>query len=134
MPVAVAAVEWAPGTFGGPLAISERAWTMYELPGVGQHYWHDRTGYVVRAVDATQVPARVDLELDRDWEEATHAGLPDDFLASGGRDSDTGQWHFEIVRSNGQRIPGSDSLGDDLDRALADAVSAARVWFDQQVE
>ena len=57
--VPVTAVTWASGTYPNGLAMNALEWTMYELPGVGDRYWHDRMGYTVRAVDETEERPRV---------------------------------------------------------------------------
>lgn len=130
MPVPATAVTWFAGTYPGPLAINVQQWTMYELPAVDDHYWHDRMGFTVRALDASQDPARIDLEHDPAWEEELHDGLPDDCLAVGGRDSDDGTWHFQIASSRpGRRLPGAWSFGDDLETTIRQAVVRAAEEF-----
>jgi hypothetical protein len=100
---------------------------MYELPAVGEQYWHGKTGYVVKALDANADPPRLDLELDRKFEERMSAGLPDDHFVDGGRQHDDGTWHFQIVGPKGIIGGGAaSSRSDDMERAIAEAVASAR--------
>jgi hypothetical protein len=96
-------------------------WTMFEIPAVGEHYWHDRTGYTVREIDESQDPPRVHLVRDPEWEEAVHAGLPDGYLLDGGRSSDDGGWHFFMVTPVGTLGP---FPSEDFDAAAGQAVAA----------
>lgn len=133
MPVPATAVTWARGTYPDGLAINAQQWTMYELPAVGDQYWHDRMGFTVRAVDTSQDPARVDLEHDPEWEEELHAGLPDDCLAVGGRDSDSGTWHLCIASSRaGRRLASGWSFGGDLETTIREAVAGAREQLERE--
>ena|SRR6266516_4626858 len=120
MPTAVQAVLHEPGL---ELPLELQHWTMYEVPRVGAHYWHNRTGYRIQRIDQTE-PLTVHLVRDPSWEEEIHAGLPGDYLLSGGRRSDDGTWHFSMVGPSG-RLNDAWSVDDDLDAAIREVVGQA---------
>lgn len=107
---------------GLPLSVHE--WRMYELPEVGAHYWHDRTGYRVDRIEQVEEETRVDLIRDPEWEEEMSAGLPDNYLVDGGRDADHGRWHFRVVGPQG-RVAGRGALNDNMEAAIRHAVAEA---------
>ena len=95
---------------------------MYEVPAVGTHYWHGRTGYQVTKVDQA-LPVRVHFVRDPGWEESLHVGLPDEYVVDGGRQSDDGVWHFTVVRD--AERPTGWSFGEDCESTIRAAVSDA---------
>jgi hypothetical protein len=94
---------WDPKIGGMPL--SEVTWDMYELPEIDGHYWHGRDRYRVKARDDSVDPPRLDLELDRDYEDRLCWALPDEYFVDGGRRED-GLWHFQVSGPNGY-VPGN---------------------------
>ena len=107
------------------MPLEEVEWKMFELPELGENYWHGRTGYRVKAMDQSVDPPRLDLELDRDFEERMSAGLPDDHFVDGGRRDDDGSWHFQVVGPNGIVGGRAWSMGDDMEKAIGEAVAGA---------
>jgi hypothetical protein len=121
MSVPVRAVLWEPN-LGIPL--SDHEWQMYELPGVGEHYWHDKTGYRVDRIEEGDGEIRVHLIRDPDWEEAMSTPLPDEYLVDGGRDHEDGYWHFHVTGPTGL-VAGANGYGTDLEAAIRQAVAQA---------
>jgi hypothetical protein len=98
---------------------------MYELPRLGDHYWHDNTGYRVNGLDESADPPRLDLELDREFEEELCGALPDNYIVQGGRRSDDGTWHFEVAGPHGLVGGRAWSVGDNMEQAIREAVAGA---------
>lgn len=121
MSIRVKVYTWPPG--GTTLAINELNLEMFELPGPGSRYWHDRWGYRVRNVGATEDPPVVHLEHDPDWESQLYEGLPDGYILDGGRRDDDGTWHFALQTPQGRM--GGAFFNSDLDAAIAGAIAAA---------
>jgi hypothetical protein len=105
------------------MPMSDHQWQMHAIPEVGSHYWHDRTGYRLDRIEHVEGETRVHLVGDRDWEEAVSAGLPDEYMVMGGRDSHTGEWHFRVVGAKGPVIGWA--FGEDLESTIARAVATA---------
>jgi hypothetical protein len=118
----VKAVRWEEGI---PLALDEQDWEMYELPAVGDRYWHGPTAYRVTEVEEEE-PPRVHLVHDLAREQQLLGALPDGYRIDAGRSSDEPQWHAVVLTPDGQPLGGSAwARADDCDEAIAGAVAGA---------
>lgn len=107
------------------LPLSDHEWQMFEVPSVGSHYWHDKTGYRVDRIEDVDGETRVHLIRDPEWEEEMSAPLPDEYLIDGGRDEEDGNWHFEVVGPRGLVGGRATGYGPDLEGAIRQAVAGA---------
>lgn len=104
-------------------ALNELEWTMYELPQPGVRYWHGDEGFTVREVDQSPDPPHVHLLYDHEWMNEVRSQLPDGYAIDGGRQSDSGEWHFVAGIPPGELRLGA--FVDDLDEALDRVIAAA---------
>lgn len=114
------------------MPLNEVEWELYELPIVGANYWHGRDGYHVKALDESVDPPRLDLELDRDFEEALCGSLPDEYFVDGGRRADDGSWHFEVTGPQGPLGGDAWSIGEDMEQAIRQVVASAGRQLDRR--
>jgi hypothetical protein len=120
--VAIRAVLWEPNLAG--LRLSDHEWRVFELPAVGSHYWHDKTGYRVDRIEEVDGETRVHFMRDPEWEEAVSTPLPDEYLVDGGRSDEDGHWHFQVVGPQGI-VAGANGYGIELEPAIRQAVVEA---------
>jgi hypothetical protein len=69
----------------GSRPLNIEPWAMYEVPRVGERYWHHRTGFVVREFVDNLAPPELHLVREPGWEEEVRAGLPAEYILEGSR-------------------------------------------------
>src|SRR5689334_1715204 len=114
------------------MPLSDTTWHMFELPSVGDRYWHGTEGFTVRAVDESQQPPRLDLTHDADWTQQMNDQLPDDYYLDGGRHQDDGRWHFHAVTPDHGGRPVGDGYSEDMDEAMRQAIAQANEYHRQR--
>ena len=123
MAIPVQAVLWEPAIPELPLAIDE--WQMYDLPEVGSLYWHGRTGYRVDRIEQLEDEIRVHLVHDPEWELKLLVPLASGHSIDGGRSSENGRWHFQVIGPDGRVVGTPWSTGFSLESAIRKAVAQA---------
>jgi hypothetical protein len=81
----------------GSRPLNIEPWAMYEVPRVGERYWHHRTGFVVREFVDNLAPPELHLVREPGWEEEVRAGLPAEYILEGSRRDDDGLWQFNVL-------------------------------------
>jgi hypothetical protein len=116
----VNAVLWDPEV---PIPLNIEPWAMYEVPRVGDRYWHHRTGYSVREIIDDLTPPEIHLVRDPAWEEAVHGGLPTEYILEGGRRDDDGTWQFHVLSPTTGLPLGAGGYSPDFGTAVEDAIT-----------
>jgi hypothetical protein len=129
VPTPVKVYRWRDAT--DPMPLNETDWVMFELPSAGDRYWHDTDGFTVRDVDTSQDPPVVQLVFDHVWMDAVNGQLPDGYVMDGGRNSDTGEWHFGAITPQHDR-PLGPTFGGDLEETIARAIANAAEYNRRQ--